>query len=322
MNSDILSIFFAFSLFAILGWMLEFSYRSKRDRHVVNPGLLRGPYLPLYGTGALLLIVAGTALHGSSLITRILVYLVLTTSLELVSGFIAHYFFATSLWDYSDQRCNFRGHICLKFSIYWVLLAFAFEYLILPPFQDLLVFLPPDIKVFFVVAVLLVMFSDFVAVAIRHLLRQAPEEKALMQRQFIATAKPLLDLPEVASLAQYEHHRGKTRLDHVTEVARLSLRWSRRFNLDSEATIRAALLHDLFYYDWLREGPRLHGFRHHNIALANARKITSLSAKEEDIIKKHMWPLTVIPPRYMESWIVSLVDTFCSTRDYLRVKKH
>jgi len=78
------------------------------------------------------------------------------------------------------------------------------------------------------------------------------------------------------------------------------------------------LLHDLFFYDWLREGPRLHGFRHPNICLKNARKITSLSRKEEDIIKKHMWPLTIIPPFYKESFIVSLVDTFCSTRDYIR----
>jgi len=319
---DILNILFSFIFFSILGWMLEVTYRSLRDRQLISPGLLKGPYLPLYGTGALLLMVAGDLLSGSNVLTKVFVYFVLTTGLELASGFVAHHFFATSLWDYSDQRFNFRGHICLQFSIYWILLAFTFEYLILPPFQALLIFLPVAVKVILVVVVLVTMFSDFLAVSMCHLLRLTTTEETLVKTQFIAMAKPILDLPEVASLAQYDHHRGKTRLDHVIEVARLSFLWSRHFDLDSKATIRGALLHDLFYYDWLREGPRLHGFRHHNIALKNARKITHLSKKEEDIIKKHMWPLTVVPPRYMESLIVSLVDTFCSTRDYLNIKRH
>jgi uncharacterized protein len=93
-------------------------------------------------------------------------------------------------------------------------------------------------------------------------------------------------------------------------------------SLDCDSIVRGALLHDLFFYDWLREGPRFHGFRHPNIALRNARQITHLSKMEEDIIKRHMWPLTIVPPRYAESLVVCLVDTICSTRDYLIVKTH
>jgi uncharacterized protein len=322
MKIVLLNIFFSFSIFSIFGWVLEVSYRSVRDKRFVNPGSLKGPYLPLYGTGSLLLIVAISLLSGSHVLNKILVYFVLTTGIELATGFISRYFFADSLWDYSDQWLNFRGHICPKFSIYWILLAFAFEYLIFPPFQGLLVLLPTVVKGIFVVLVSLIMFIDILAIFISRFLQLTAEEKTLMEKQFDNTARPLLELPEVATLSQYKHHRGKTRLDHVTEVARLSFLWSKRLSLDGEATVRGALLHDLFYYDWLREGPRLHGFRHHNIALNNARKITHLSKKEEDIIKKHMWPLTIIPPRYMESLVVSLVDTFCSTRDYLSMQEH
>jgi uncharacterized protein len=166
------------------------------------------------------------------------------------------------------------------------------------------------------------MLVDFLTVSINHFLSLTPKEKTLLETQFIDTARPLLELPEVAKLSQYNHHRGKTRLEHVKEVAYLSFLWGKRLSLDCDSITRGALLHDLFFYDWLREGPRLHGFRHHNIALKNARKITRLSKKEEDIIKKHMWPLTVVPPRYLESLVVSLVDTFCSAKDYLRVKNH
>ena len=322
MKSDILSILFSFSLFSILGWVLEVFYRSVRDKRFVNPGLLRGPYLILYGTSILVLMVAVSLLQGSHVLTKVLVYFVITTGLELGSGFIAQCFFQVRLWDYSDQRFNYRGHICLKFSIYWILLAFAFEYLVLPSYQNISTLLSPAFKGLFAGATISIMLVDFLIVSIRQFLRMTPEEKTMMEIQFINTARPVLELPEVAKLAQYEHHRGKTRLSHAREVAYLSFLWGKRFSLNCEAIIKGALLHDLFYYDWLREGPRLHAFRHHNIALKNARKITRLSKKEEDIIKKHMWPLTVVPPRYMESLVVSLVDTFCSTRDYLSIKKH
>ena len=42
---------------------------------------------------------------------------------------------------------------------------------------------------------------------------------------------------------------------------------------------------------------------------------------EVDIIKKHMWPLTVIPPKHAEYFLVSMVDTFCSTKDYINIKQ-
>jgi len=135
--------------------------------------------------------------------------------------------------------------------------------------------------------------------------------------EFLRIASSLLDMPGVKKLSGCNHHRGKTRLEHVMEVAELSFIIGRKLSLDCEAIVRGALLHDLFYYDWLREGPRLHGFRHHHIALQNARRVTELNSKEEDIIKKHMWPLTVIPPRYPESFVVCFVDTFCTIRDYL-----
>lgn len=322
MKLDFLTIFFSFACFSISGWLLEVSYRSMIGRRFVNPGLLKGPYLILYGTGAMLLMASASLLQGSGLPTKALVYFVVTTGLELGSGFIAGRLFHTRLWDYSDQRFNYKGHICLKFSIYWIFLAFAFEYLVLPPYNGMLNLLPPLFKSLFAVTTLSLILTDCLIISIRQVVNMTAEEKILMDRLFLKTAKPILELPEVATLSQYNHHKGKTRLDHVKEVAFLSFLWAERFSLDGRAIIRGALLHDLFHYDWLYEGPRLHGFRHPDIALKNACKITCLSKKEKDIIKKHMWPLTVVPPRYMESLIVSLVDTFCSTRDYLRMKKH
>ena len=142
-------------------------------------------------------------------------------------------------------------------------------------------------------------------------------EQPRMEQEFMRLAAPVLQHPMVASLAKYKHHRGKTRLEHVKDVAWLSFCWGKRFSLDCKAIVRGALLHDLFFYHWLREGPRFHGLRHHKIALENAAQVIALSPKEIDIIKRHMWPLTPIPPRYSESLVVCMVDTYCSVRDYL-----
>jgi len=317
----IINILFAFSFFSILGWILEFFYRSLRNKRFVNPGLLKGPYLIIYGTGSLILMVCVSLLFESSWITKTFVYFVATTGLELITGLIGQNFFHLRLWNYSDQRFQYKGHVCLRFSVYWILLAFGFEYIVHTPFQNLLNWLPPGIKALFTVLLILLMLIDFVIVSIKQFLSERTlEEKEVLEIEYMNTAKPLLENPSLKVLSQYNHHRGKTRLEHVNEVAFLSFQLGKKLSLDCDAIIRGALLHDLFYYDWLREGPRLHGLRHHNIALKNARKIISLSKKEEDIIIKHMWPLTLIPPRYKESFIVSQVDTFCSLRDYVRIK--
>lgn len=81
--------------------------------------------------------------------------------------------------------------------------------------------------------------------------------------------------------------------------------------------IRGALLHDYFLYDWHnhihKKGWRnLHGFTHPETALNNARKEYQLSPREQDIIKKHMWPLTLVPPLCREAWIVTAADKYCS----------
>lgn len=83
-----------------------------------------------------------------------------------------------------------------------------------------------------------------------------------------------------------------------------------------------AMLHDFYFYDWRNkhvEGQkRFHAMRHPNIALTNALDIFELNDLERDIIKKHMWPMTIVPPSYLESFIVTLVDKYCATVEFFK----
>lgn len=113
---------------------------------------------------------------------------------------------------------------------------------------------------------------------------------------------------------------------HSLNVAIKSVEFVEKFHIscNREDLVRGALLHDYFLYDWHiedKENPhKWHGFHHANTALQNAKKEYKLSKRQSDIIKKHMWPLTVIPPRYKESWIVTLVDKYCSLFETFHVR--
>jgi uncharacterized protein len=135
--------------------------------------------------------------------------------------------------------------------------------------------------------------------------------------EYVSYIEDLLATDEVQRLADYTQHMNSTRLEHSISVSYNSYKLAKQFNGDARATARAGLLHDLFYYDWrttkFDEGS--HAYMHPRIAVKNAEKITELSDLERDIIIKHMWGATITPPKYKESYIVTMVDKYCAIRE-------
>ena len=124
---------------------------------------------------------------------------------------------------------------------------------------------------------------------------------------------------------QIPQHGRVNCFDHSVAVALLSLRLARWLGLrvDRRSLIRGALLHDYFLYDWRTLHPRpglrhglSHGLRHGGRAAANADRDFGLNAVEADIIRRHMFPLTLTPPRYRESLLVCWADKVCAVREF------
>lgn len=323
---DLTVYLYIFTLFSLAGWGLEVLYRSLHAGRFINPGFSRGPYLPLYGAAAVALTlcidVMAVGMHPKILeiIAKGLLYGIVTTGIELLTGLVFGRMLGQPLWDYSGETLCIRGCVCLKYSLFWVILAFGFEYLLLPGALSLYQLLDPTWTTISCVVLCGLIFMDFTrqfSISLQKRLRQAALSRETDWLEFNRILEPLLMTPEVKRLADYKHHWNKNRLEHSLEVAWHGYSISKKCALDYIAAARAGLLHDLFFYDWLTEGPRLHGLRHPRISLTNARKITTLNAKERDIIKKHMWPLTPVPPRYPESWIVCMADTYCGIKDYV-----
>ena len=136
------------------------------------------------------------------------------------------------------------------------------------------------------------------------------------QTEFADQIDDLLHTPAVQNLQYYPHHHRVTRYEHVLLVAQLSFRIARAWGLDSRAVARSALLHDLYHggkdANYLR-----HSRTHPLTALHNAMNVTTLSAKEQNIIASHMWPLCTARPRSREAWLVNAVDTLTAFVDVL-----
>ena len=114
---------------------------------------------------------------------------------------------------------------------------------------------------------------------------------------------------------KFIQHGGTSCLKHTIAVAYYSIKIAELLGIryKKRDLIRGALLHDYFLYDWHDgEGRSIHGFTHPQTALENADRDFTLTEKERDIIKKHMFPLTLLPPMCIEGWIVCLVDKYCS----------
>lgn len=127
---------------------------------------------------------------------------------------------------------------------------------------------------------------------------------------------------------EHIQHGSMTVNDHCLSVARYSLILNKRMGLHGNVRdlVRGSLLHDYFLYDWhdkeyLAKRQRLHGFHHPNTALRNADKEYELTDRQRDIIKKHMWPLTIVPPMCREAWTVTAADKYCSLMETLGFHK-
>lgn len=133
--------------------------------------------------------------------------------------------------------------------------------------------------------------------------------------------KNISESSKLRQMDEFIQHGDTTCLKHTLAVAYFSMRLAEKLGISykREELIRGALLHDYFLYDWHDgNGRRTHGFTHPKTALMNAERDFELTDTERDIIKKHMFPLTPVPPKCREAWIVCIVDKACSIYETLQ----
>lgn len=107
-----------FFIYAFMGWCAEVVYAAACTGKFINRGFLNGPICPVYGFGVLIVIYLLTPLK-ENLILLFIGSVILTSTLEWLTGWILEKIFHNKWWDYSDVPFNISGYICLKFSLMW-----------------------------------------------------------------------------------------------------------------------------------------------------------------------------------------------------------
>ena len=118
-----------FYIYCFFGWIIESTYVSVCTGNWVNRGFMRGPVIPIYGTGAVIVLFAVIPFRTSPNL-EFIVGTVAASILEFVTGFVMERIYKVRYWDYSDKPFNLCGYICLFNSLCWGVLSILLIYLV------------------------------------------------------------------------------------------------------------------------------------------------------------------------------------------------
>lgn len=124
-------LFTYFILYAMIGWACEVVFCSIPKKKFINRGFLNGPYCPIYGVGALIIVIL-LAPYIHHPIEVFLVGMISTSVLEYITSWGMERIFHAKWWDYSKKKFNINGRVCLKNSLLFGVMSLALMYLVHP----------------------------------------------------------------------------------------------------------------------------------------------------------------------------------------------
>ncbi len=130
-----------FFIYSFIGWAWESCYVSVKERRLVNRGFMHGPFLPLYGSGALMVLLCTMEVQDQAVLV-FLFGMAGATALEFITGVTMERVFHVKYWDYSNQKLNLKGYICPAASLCWGCFSVLMVYVIHPPVESAVLMLP------------------------------------------------------------------------------------------------------------------------------------------------------------------------------------
>ena len=160
MEYTLYQLLWFFLVYSFLGWLMETAAAAAKKGKLLNRGFLNAPFSPVYGEAAVLFAVFLPELKSAPFFLFV-GGMLLATALELVTGTLLERIFGQKLWDYSEEPWNFNGHICLKYSLVWGVLALFCLFLGNPLLVTLTNWIPRSMGRIIAVAVLILLAADF-----------------------------------------------------------------------------------------------------------------------------------------------------------------
>lgn len=137
---------FFFFFYSFFGWVWECFYVSIQEKppHFVNRGFMRGPFLPLYGCGGVMMMVVSAPFQ-HQLVWVFIAGFFGATVLELVTGILMESLFKVRYWDYEGKFLNFHGYICFEASVAWGVMTVLMDVLMHPGMKKLIALIPEQV---------------------------------------------------------------------------------------------------------------------------------------------------------------------------------
>ncbi len=151
---------FFFYFYCFGGWCFESVFVSLKSGKWVNRGFMRGPFLPLYGSGATMMLVVSRPFQENVLLTYI-AGVIGATALEYVTGVVMETLFQVRYWDYSERFMNFQGRICLRSSVVWGFFTILMTRVIHRPIEQFMYSLPSRALNYATVLLTIYIVADF-----------------------------------------------------------------------------------------------------------------------------------------------------------------
>lgn len=151
-------LLFYFILYSFIGWIIEGSFNLLTRGHFIKPNFLIMPIKPMYGFAALLLILSKEWLPLTLFLPAVFI---IPTLIEFITAWLMDYYYNLRFWNYSDVALNYKGYICLKFSLYWGILSLSLIFVIHPALSILYSLLQPSWHFIYPITLIYLIF-DFV----------------------------------------------------------------------------------------------------------------------------------------------------------------
>ena len=151
-----------FFIYSFLGWCVEVAFVAVTSGRIENRGFLNGPVCPIYGCGMLGVLVALAPVK-SNVWLLFLGGIIICSAVELFGGWILDKIFHMRWWDYSKNKFNIGGYICLAFSIMWgIAVVFAVRF-VHTPIMAIVKKIPKTAQLIIITVFVVVFIIDMVA---------------------------------------------------------------------------------------------------------------------------------------------------------------
>lgn len=156
---SIIQLLQLFAVYSFIGWLVDNVYCLIKDRHRFDRGILKGPYMPMYGVMMITSLLVAHQLEGD-LAYMIMILFVIATAVELFAGILIHLVSSNRYWNYTGRFLNLHGYTCFHHSLKVTLLLAGCLVLVNPILMSFLAVTPPWIDLVFLIVFYICFISD------------------------------------------------------------------------------------------------------------------------------------------------------------------